>query len=455
MKNKDIGIFSSIGENANFLNRVQKACDIASENLLKRATDLGNRAADIAQGNFAESWHAETFNVDAMLNRMDAVAAKVLNSTESKSVDIAIQKHGETVTEYSSKYYAKGKASVNSQKGYGNQERLIPSDQMEEAKAYADRQIIKDTYSDKPNRIQNAKDIEEVKEKLTDRLSHKEGHKTAESEPIGRKENEQQYKAAKRGENIDIRPQIDAAKIAEESLRSGAVTAAITLSITVAPRVYNHIVHRVREGEWPPDSVKTIFEGAASATGEAGLRAAVATSLTMSAKAGLLGQAMRTVDPTIIGTLTFIAFEGAKDFSKFRSGQISGEIFADNIMSKSTTACAGAYGAAIGQAVIPIPILGAMIGAMVGSISAQYGYKFLDTASEAYFRSVEFAKIKEVNLLLALEWNQFLTNYENWKKSDQNYQTQKTLHLQHRSLLNSINDSLDLRIMRALEEDNE
>jgi hypothetical protein len=451
MKQKDIGILSSIGENAEFLKRVQAACDQAEKNISHRVVRLGNSPLDKAQGNFAEVWHAETFNADTVLNRMEGVKAQVLESHGLKSVDIAVTDGGKTVGEYSSKYYKDANASVNAQKGYGEQIRLNPVGQVEDGKSFIKRQSAKDRAAGTENRVENAKELESIHDKLTDKVEYKK----AQSEPLGRKESEEKLKGEKRGEKVDVRPQIDATMIAEEALRSGAVAAGITIGMTVAPRIYNSIVFRCKQGEWQPDTLKTIFEGAGGTGVEAGLRGAVATSLTMSAKAGFLGEAMRNVDPTIIGTLTYIAFEGAKDVTKYANGELTGELLADGLMAKSISASAGAYGAAIGQTLIPVPVLGAMIGAMVGSIAAQQGYQFLDTVSEAYFRSEEFEQLKKINIALAGQWNVFINDYDDWVSHSNDYQKQKGKFLASFATGDALNTQGNDELLKAVEKNDE
>jgi len=451
MNPKDIGIMSSIGENAEFLHRVQAACDQAGKNILQRVAELKDVSPPFAQGNFAEAWHAETFNVDTVLNRIEDVKAHVLKSNGYKSVDIAITDNGQTVNKYSLKYYKNGKASVDAQKGFGDQGRVIPGDQMPEAKDYLDKQIPTDYAKGSENRTENAKELEVIQERLTDRIHHR----NAESEPLGRKDAETKFKEAKREDNIIIHPQIDMAKIAEESLRSGAIAAGITISLAVAPRIFNSIVYRCKEGEWQPDTLKSVFDGTASVGAEAGLRGSIATSLTMAAQAGLLGESMRAIDPTIIGTMTYITFEGAKDFTKYSRGEITGEVLADGLMAKSVAATTGAYGAVIGQVIIPIPIVGAMIGAMVGSIAAQNGYRFVNVVTESYFRSEQIKAMTQINVALAKQWNDFLLNYNDWIVRNQYYQAQKAIFIQRAAAFNAINNQLDDKIKQVLEADNE
>jgi hypothetical protein len=424
MKEEDVGIYTALGENADFVHRVNQACEKAASNIVQRVQEVGATPVPQAQGFFAEVWHSETFNVDTVLKRMKNVSAEIPKSNALKSPDIIVKDNGKIVQEVSSKYYGKsGKPldragqTVEAQKGYGDQTRLGPADQYKDAQEYLDRKIAKDSV----NRPENARDLEEVSEKLADRVKHGK----AESQPLGRKESEAKFKETQKEKQIEIQPQIDASKIVEESLRSGAIAAGITISVAVAPRIYNALVHRNRTGEWPPDVMKSLFKGTASKSAEAGLRGAVATSLTMSAKAGLLGETLRTVDPTVIGTLTFITFEGAKDFIKFKNGDMSGELFANGMMQKSVAATAGAYGATIGQAIIPVPVVGAMIGAMVGSLVAQHGYQFLDIATEAYFRTENLKEMIQTNSLLAKEWNLFISNYDRWIERKLHFEEEK------------------------------
>ncbi len=448
MDKKSIGILSAAGENADFLYRVQAACDQAQENLIKRVAETGNMPIDKAQGFFAEAWHAETFNVDSVLKRMKNVSAEIMRSNSKNSVDIAVKENGKNVGNYSSKYYKSAQDSINAQKGYGEQSRLIPKDQLDEAKERISRQIQKDRASGRESRIANAEELESINEELTDRVKHNK----VESQPLGRKESEQQTEAIRKGKDPVIQPQINTQKIIEESLRSGAIAAGITLSMTIAPRVYNDIVFRFQKGEWPKDSIKRILQGTKNSTVESGLRAAIATSITMSAKGGLLGETMRRIDPTTIGTLTFIAFEGAKDFTSYTNGYITGEELADSMMRKSLAATAGAYSAVIGQSIIPVPVVGAMIGAMIGSIIAQQGYHFMETLSEAYFRSTEFEQMKQVNVLISIEWDQFLNNYEDWIMKKHQYQEQKRSLERRYDHYDSINKALNDRLLNALKE---
>lgn len=458
MKEQDIAILSSIGVNAEFLNNVEQACEKAANNIVQRVQELGSTPIGSAQGFFAENWHTETFNVDAVLNRMDGVVAEIKKTKGmpwlSKEPDLLIKdlkNHDKIIEEIGSKSYKNGKDSVDAQKGYGDQTRLIPTDQMEDAKKYIDHQVIKGVSTGRDNRVANAQELENIRDKLTDRIKYG----NAESQPLGRKESEAKLKETLREGKIEIQPQIDATHIIEESLRSGAVAAGITISMFVVPRIYNVIVQRCRNGEWPSNAVQSIFNGIGSKTIEAGLRGCIATSITMSAKAGLLGEVARSLDPTLIGTLTFITIEGAKDFTKLRKGELTGDLFTDSMLRKSVSATAGAYGAFLGQLVIPVPVVGAMAGAMLGSIIANHGYQFLDTMSEAYFRTAEFEQMKKINTCIAIEWNAIISDYEQWVENGFHYKVEKQKLEAQISVQDAIIKDFDRRLLQDLEDADE
>lgn len=450
IKNKDIGILSSIGINVEFLNRVEQVCEKAEDVIKQNVFENKNLDIHFAQGKFAEVWHAETFNVDAVLNRMDNIVANAPNSYNLGSPDILVMKNGEVVDEYGSKYYKDAKSSVDAQKGYSDQSRLIPADQLEDANEYINRQTAKDYATGRENRIANAQELENIQDKMTSRVSYGK----AESRYLERDASTAKTKEFRSDGEIHIQPQIDYAKIAEESLKSGAIAAGITISLTIAPRIFNMMVHRVRSGEFQPDVMRQIFQGTGNNVIKASLRGGIASSITMSAKAGILGEAARSIDPTLVGSITFIAFEGAKDFSRLAKGEITGEVFTDNIISKSVSATAGVYGAAIGQVIIPVPIVGAMAGAMLGSIIAQNGYQFLNKITDAYFRTAEFEQMKQINKLLAGEWNTFLNDYERWLQKNHQFEIGKEKLQTEIEREDGLNDNLNKKLLQVLKEVN-
>jgi len=444
----DVGQFAAVGDLTAYLRRVDDAVRHATDGLKKAVAEKQNLPLDMAQGFYAEHFHAETFNIDAALKRMDHLKAYVLESNASKSPDIRIEDHSRVVREYSLKYYSTAKQSVDQQKGYGDQGRIIPSDQLDEAKEHLKKQIPTELAKEGPHRQQVAEELQEVEDRLDSRI--RQGG--VESQELGRKESERHVRRLRRGEEVPIEPQYDFGVIVSEALRSGAIAGGITLAMVLAPRIYGAVAYRVRNGDFPPNVFEDVLRDAVTSAGVAALRATVATSITLTAKAGLLGQSLKAVNPTLVGMLTYLTFEGVKDYRRLQKNEITGVEFADTIMFKAAAAMGGAQGAILGQMAIPIPIVGAMIGAMVGSMLASQGYKCLDYVAEAYFRSKEFEDLKRLTVQIADQWNLFVMDYASWKRSSLAF---ASLFERQEAALRELDEesaSLDARLRRLLED---
>lgn len=75
-------------------------------------------------------------------------------------------------------------------------------------------------------------------------------------------------------------------------------------------------------------------------------------------------------DSMVPVALALVALETGKAFKKWKDGEITGKEAMCQIRDSSVAIVGAQFGAIIGQAAIPIPIIGAMIGSVVGSIVA-------------------------------------------------------------------------------------
>ena len=137
------------------------------------------------QGFMLEEWSSGTFNIDAIA-ASSSDRSSVLHSTLLDSVDVELNS-GKT---YSAKSYAtssqtaKEQARLNlntRQASYRKQGRLVPSDQLEDAKAIARLEKQRNEFI----REDVSKAYANTEKKLTDRISNKEG---IESKSVSRKE---------------------------------------------------------------------------------------------------------------------------------------------------------------------------------------------------------------------------------------------------------------------------
>jgi hypothetical protein len=139
------------------------------------------------------------------------------------------------------------------------------------------------------------------------------------------------------------------------------------------------------------DGDKTLPEAAASLLADTGKAAAegYATGFIGTGASALLRQAEssglqylgKSSLPTMMATM---ALDSALLLKKYLSGDIDGVDFLEKMGEKGTSFWAGAAMATVGQAVIPIPVVGAVLGGMVGAAMSSVMYDVcLSTFKEA------------------------------------------------------------------------
>lgn len=187
---------------AGYVNGVNEAIKALENNINNH--QYRNLGIGQLQGYMLEEWSAGTFNVDAVAAG-SSDRASVLHSTLKDSVDIQLK----SGTDYSAKSYrtaadtAKAQAKFNSstgKAGYDGQGRLIPSDQLAEAKQAAHKQALRN----QDTRKTVSKAYSETESKLTDHLQNDEGvqSKSAsrkELEKIADESKKQKFKAEDHG----------------------------------------------------------------------------------------------------------------------------------------------------------------------------------------------------------------------------------------------------------------
>ena len=158
--------------------------DYLIKNLIKDLNECKSNASDAIVGGFAaESWHAGTFNINAAAANIKNIAYNgkpginnELGRNNYASIDISIKTpNGKVINDYSCKYMSNAINSVraqselskkiNNQPKYHNQKRLIPSDQIENAKEILEKKIKKE------KNIWKSLSYKETNENLTDVIS--------------------------------------------------------------------------------------------------------------------------------------------------------------------------------------------------------------------------------------------------------------------------------------------
>lgn len=357
------------------------------------------------KGDVAEFWHAGTFDIDAAL-KGSTHRAFVDRSHDLGSVDVSTN-FGD---DYGLKYYRTGADSAKQQaksiferfkeyqssggketledylskRGYtgdvilddpiySGQLRLIPSDQMEDAIKFLEQKIAKEQMI----RPEQVKRYQETLDLLRDRIRDNQGN---ESISLSKEDAEKLAKLAKEGS-------IDASELGltteelmryeyvlKQSFKAGLTAATISMVLKVAPEIISAIRYLIENGEVEADQFKRIGWAAVDGASEGFIKGTIASAITTCCTSGLWGEAMKKVDPTIIGMVTVIAFDSLKNAYKVATNQMSQREMANELIKEMfTITCALVLGS-VSQSFIHIPVLGFMVGSLVGSIAGSFAY---------------------------------------------------------------------------------
>ena len=356
-----------------YVGEVQKAIDELAASLAKLKSDQ----TDAVLGGFvAEHWHAGTFNIDAVAAGSKH-RATTLGSTEFASVDIDTN-FGKS---YSSKYMSDAKASVNAQSQLANdgatpkyhgQERLVPSDQLEEAREQAFRKAARNSEI-RPNLSTSAKDTEEH---LTDVITDGKGVSSKrltkkESEQIARKIKKENLDLEKHG--VSVNDAIKSEYIMKQAVKAGLSAAAVTVAMQLTPEIMKAIDYLIKTGHIDPEQLRQTGGKAIGGSTESFIRGTLASALTVMCEKGMLGELFKHAAPSLIGTMVAIAVETAKNSIMVAAGKMTtremGVAFVDNVMISAGCLGSTLIGAKIGAVLGSVyPGIGTLIGTVIGSL---------------------------------------------------------------------------------------
>ena len=327
------------------------------------------------QGYMLEEWGAGTFNVDAVAAD-SADRATVLHSLIKDSVDIKLDS-GEA---FSAKSYgtpeqtAKAQARMNPDTGqasYQDQGRLVPSDHLEEAKQIAHREALRN----EPIREDVSKAYSETETKLTDKITNDEGVESRSAsrkdlEKMAKESKEQKFRAEEHG--VTAESAIQAEYLLKQALKAGYTTAAITVAVQLAPEIYKAIDFLIKNGELNLAQVKHMGEKGISAGAEGFLRGSISAALQLMCDSGALGEAIKGISPTILGTVVALVLQTAKNSILVAAGKMStqqmGAAFVDMVVVSGGYLVGAHIGGIIGQALgFQLPVIGYLLGSLVGT----------------------------------------------------------------------------------------
>lgn len=392
------------------------------ETEIERLADVFNKQegintdAKIFKGDVAEFWHSGTHNIDAAL-KGEAIRTDVLRSKEFASPDI-VDTDG---IKYGLKYIYNGNASAKEQSIsfferfkkyerdhpgitfekflsdrnidpdnvakhdpiYSGQIRIVPSDQLQEAIKFLHKEIIHERMT----RPELAHRYEETLENLTDKIKTSHG---TESIALSKSEAEVLAGLAKAGKfdpkefGLSAKDLINFEYVLKQAFKAGLTSATISAVLKIAPSIYKILESFIEHGEVDADKFKELGVVALSDGCNGFLRGSLSAAITATTKAGVFGELIKQVDPTIIGAATVIGLNVMQYSIRLGRNEINKGEFVDLVLRDLfVTTCSLTLGG-VTQGLIEIPVIGFMIGSFVGSVAATFVYDRGYTAFLSY-----------------------------------------------------------------------
>lgn len=362
------------------------------------------------KGDVAEFFIGHTYNVNAALNRSEN-RVKVDRSHDFASADIEGISGDIKGTRYGSKFYASGEESARQQaksvferfleykaKGgkddlekyltdrnfteidailndpiYSGQIRIIPSDQFEAATAWLKKMIAIESA----RRPEQAERYIDTLKMLEIKIKDSHGNESIEltkfeAERLAAIAKEGKFSAEEYGLTTPEVINIDL--MIKESYKAGVTAAVIGLVLKVGPEIFKAIDYLIKNGEIAEGQFKKIGFAAMSGSSEGFVRGAIAAAITYSCKSGLLGDAMKTVEPSVVGAVVVLAMNAVKGSFDVAQGKKSRTEFANAIVKDTFVSACALIGGGISQTFIDIPMLGYLLGSFVGSVMGAFAY---------------------------------------------------------------------------------
>ena len=347
------------------------------------------KKVEILAGDVAEFWQADTFNIYAAIHGSDGPRAEVPRSHGYGSPDIVL---GEK--RYQVKYYRDADASVQAQsvsfgqdahRGspsaqallesglvdenapvYGDMLRLVPSDQIEDARAAAERRIATESAR-RPKQVGR---YQSTRDRLTGKIEDDRGNS---SMNLSREDANRLAREAKAGE-VDLESWgltpgqlVQLEDIMRQAAKAGLSAAVLAAVLEAAPAVISAVQHLIDEGDLDLEDLREVTSSAAFGGARGFLVGATTAAITDIARMGILGEAAKQLDPSIVGTVAVVAFNAMVNSARVARGEITRAELVSALGRDAFVATCSLIGGGISQGIVDVPVAGYLIGSFVGS----------------------------------------------------------------------------------------
>lgn len=365
--------------------------------------------SDKLKGDIAEFWHSDTFNIDAIIkdsnnrthvDRSHDLASPDITSNFGDTFGLKYYKSGtesakqqaKSIFERFKEYQAQGgKNSLDEflqQRGYkdidsilndpiySGQIRIIPKDQLADATKWLERKINTETLK-RPEQVERYQETLKI---LKDKLEDDNGTKSI---ALSKDDAEQLATLAKKGEvtestleNLGVSTEelIKYEYVLKQAFKAGITSATISIVLKTVPEIYKVLTFLIKNGQLDEKQFKKIGFSALQGGTEGFLRGSISAAITTVCKAGLIGETWKDINPAIVGVVTVIAIDTAKNAFRVATGKMQTRCLANELVKEMFISTISLIGGGLTQSIIEIPVLGFMIGSFIGSIVGSFAY---------------------------------------------------------------------------------
>lgn len=365
-----------------YVGSVQKEIDDLANKILNHT--YKNAPLDTLQGYMFEEFSAGTFNINSVAAGSE-YRAEVLGRKDLGSVDIEIKDGKKNIIKsISAKSWKDGaksaiaQAKLNPETGqalYLNQERLVPSDQIVDARATAHRRSLEN----KEIRPNLAKAYSETEKKLTTKIESPDGVSSIEST---REQHDALAKDSQEGTfdpekyDVTLSKAIDK-YILKQAFKAGCTTAFIAATLQMAPEIYKALDCLIKNGEIDPKQLLQCGEKGITASAEGFLQGSITYTFCVKCAEGSFGESLKTMvlneaNTSIIAIAVTIVLQTVKNSILVAAGKMTpqqmGEAFTDSVIISGGYLLGAKIGGAIGQAIgFELPVVGYILGSLIGT----------------------------------------------------------------------------------------
>lgn len=361
--------------------RVDAYCvrvEASLEELIRDMSKVAVNQKDLhyAKGDVAELWHADTLNLSATQRGLNV---RAFAPRDASPIDVAVSGDSAGLAAQL-KYYKSGDATAKaiSDPKYQGLEKVVPTDQLDSVRAAASRLANKNV-----ERPEIARAYEHTAQVADDRL-RMDG---AESRPLSEDQALDLTKQLRRQGGID-RAQfgLSSREIIQwqEILRDAAPVAIRASLLAAALQAAPHLASIAKKsfdtGEISAEDFAELGQALPAAVLRSGLAGGLTAVVVGAAHKELLGSSLKEIDPTLVSAVVVLCISAVSHSIKAARGEISPQEAAARTAEDAITIALSVGFAAVGQALIPIPLLGAILGNIVGAVVARL---VIDQANEA------------------------------------------------------------------------